>query len=91
MRIERELFTDSGDRVVLYMEFPQKETRSHEFSCKIGISGSGIEEAARIYGVDAFQAIILSIRHVPALLGRASKAAHPRRLLWEFGPLDADF
>jgi hypothetical protein len=91
MRIERELSTNTGEKVILYIEAPKKSDREHEFSCKLGLEGAELDKSTIIYGIDPMQAMLLSIRHLNGLVARASESIRPRRLIWEFGEKEDDF
>lgn len=85
MRIERALSTDDGSVVQLYLEGPDASERELEYYCTIGLDGGGISECRKIYGIDQFQAVILSLRHLNFLAEKAAQSIAPRRLSWEFG------
>lgn len=92
MRVERELHTDLGTKVVLYIEHPMKSGLSdNEFSCKIGLEGEGIDISTVIFGIDPLQAMILSLRHLTGFVPRISRSLHPRYLIWEWGCEENDF
>lgn len=91
MRIERELSTDLGEKVVIYVDQPMKSDRLNEFFCKIGIEGTGIDKSTIIYGIDPMQAMLLSIRHLNSFAEMVSESLHPRRLIWDLGENDNDF
>lgn len=88
MRIERQLSTNSGEGVIVYIDMPKKESRENEFSCKVGVEGAGIEESTVIFGVDAMQAMMLAIRYIDVFVKRVSESIRPRQLIWEFGEKD---
>lgn len=85
MRITRILVTDTGADVTLYLEGPIERAQSSDFYCTIGLEGDGISERASIYGIDEFQALLLSIKHLEHLADQTSASIAPRRLFWELG------
>lgn len=91
MRIERELLTNMGGRVVLYVDIPRESDRNNEFYCKIGLDGDGVQASEMIFGIDAMQALILAMRHLNAFVLRVSKSMHPNHLSWELGAEEGDF
>jgi hypothetical protein len=91
MRVERELSTNTGIKVMLYIEMPHRSDRNDEFYCKIGLEGGGVQATEKIYGIDAMQALILGLRHLNGFVLRVSKSIAPNRLTWEFGAGDDDF
>ena len=90
MRVERELSTNLGERVVLFIEQPEKSNRENEFSCRIGLLGAGLDTSTRIYGIDPMQALLLSIRHLSGFVEKHSTSMHPNRLVWELGRGETD-
>lgn len=85
MRIERILSTSDGEDVRLYLEGPQKTEREGDYFCIIGLDGAGISEYKKIYGVDQFQALILSLRHLNYLVNKTAQSIIPRQLSWTAG------
>lgn len=91
MRIERALSTDDGSIVQLYLEGPEASEQASDYYCIIGLEGGGISECRKIYGVDQFQAVMLSLRHLKFLAEKAAQSIAPRRLSWESGDDDNVF
>jgi hypothetical protein len=91
MRVERELSTSRGAKVVLFVEQPEKSLGRDEYSCRIGLEGAGIDASTRIYGIDAMQALLLSVRHLKTFVAVHSKSMHPDRLTWELAANETDF
>lgn len=91
MRIERELSTNLGEKVVLYVYPPIEGDRNDEFFCIVGLEGAGINKTSKIYGIDPMQALLLSIRHLSGFLERGSASIHPRRLVWDLGEEGDEF
>ena len=85
VRIERALSTDDGAVVQLYLEGPNASERELEYYCIIGLDGGGISERRKIYGIDQFQAVILSLRHLNFLAEKAALSIAPRELSWKLG------
>ena len=84
MRIERYLLTNLKEEVTLYLEYP-KNNRESDFYCEIGIIGDDIDKKTFIHGIDAIQALTLSIRHLDSFASRVSESIRPRYLYWELG------
>lgn len=80
-----------GERVVLFVEQPNKSDGRDEYSCRIGLEGGGLAVSTRIYGIDPMQALVLSVGHLNSFVTRHSKAMHPNRLVWEFAANETDF
>lgn len=91
MLIERSLSTDGGDEVILYFKGPEKSESRDEYFCEIRLIGSGIDAQETIYGIDQFQSVILSIRHLDYFVSKISKSISPRYLKWELGSGMGDF
>lgn len=85
MRITRVLITDTGAYVNIYLEGPNEGEQSSDFYCNIGLDGDDISERAKIYGIDQFQALLLSIKHLEYLAEKTSASIAPGRLFWELG------
>jgi len=91
MRVERELSTNLGDKVMLYIDGPCESDRNNEFYCKIGLEGKGVQATDVIFGIDSMQALILAMRHLNGFVLRVSKSIDPNYLSWELGADENDF
>jgi hypothetical protein len=91
VRIERELSTSLGEKVVLYIETPSKTDGRDEYYCQLGLEGGGVEETARIFGIDPMQALILAVSYVDTFVFKVSRSLRDKTILWALGEDGNDF
>jgi hypothetical protein len=76
------LLDDPSHEIVVLMGRPMKTIGVEEYSCSVQITGLGDQRLSRIYGVDSFQAIQLTLRFIGSRLS-ALNAEAGGRLRWE--------
>jgi hypothetical protein len=84
--VERQLtlVTDEGEvrEIVVRIGKPEPSPDRDCFSCEFQISCLGDGEAKRIYGVDAFQALQLTLRFISTMLNHYREEAKGR-IYWQ--------
>lgn len=90
MMAQRELITNTGEKVLFYISVPEKNPDSNDYFCIMGLKGQEINFTRKIYGIDSMQALFLSISHIDGLIKTWSAAISPEFLIWESGSTQND-
>jgi hypothetical protein len=81
------LVHDDGDttQVVVRLGKPQASPDGDEFHCVCQIAGIGEEKIHKIYGIDAFQALQLTLRYISVKLDQYRRSSNIVLYAWERG------
>lgn len=85
MRISRNLSSDNGRCIKIYLEGPIKSDDTPDYYCNVGICSVDRSRNVRIYGLDEFQALILALRQLQFIVERFAEDALPERIYWDCG------
>ena len=81
------LLDESGNarKVLVRLGRPQQSPDGDEYSCLVQLVGLGDGQPDRIYGVDAFQALQLTLKYISFRLHHYRKESNLTLYCWEQG------
>jgi hypothetical protein len=72
-------------QVIVRLGKPQTSPLGSEYYCEVQIVGLGNERASRIFGIDAFQALELSLKYISFRLHHTREESSLTLYCWEEG------